>query len=430
MTWKLTTINLLFAAAISFSGSLCYAQEALFPDYIYKSNIRFPEVYKTGSDQTNNIIDLNSNQQLIFQFDDIDNDIKNYSYQVIHCNPDWSVSDLIHMQYMQGFESYNITESHFSQNVTRLYTHYQFTFPNEFMKPTISGNFIMKVFETNDPENIIFTRRFMVVENILSFPEAKIRYPSMVEIRNTHQELYFTINTENIVVQDYINDFKVNIIQNNRWDNPIIGLSPQYINTKEVKFNYMNGESSFAAGNQYRYIDIKTLQIITEPIVDIKIEGGTYHIRLRDEVVRNYRNYQNRPDINGRYTVYNQDGFSNTIDPDYADIYFTLPADEAFLGKEIFLIGNFSFGQMLDTYRMKYDSYRSVYWLAMPFKQGYYNYMFSVKDSKTGMGDVTPIEGSYAECENDYTIMAYVRRPGDITHKLLGVHYMNSLVDR
>jgi hypothetical protein len=413
-----------------FVGTQLSAQTYIFPDYVYQPNIRFPEVYKVGSDQTNNIIELNSNQKLIFQFDDWDNDLKNYSYQVIHCNPDWSVSDLIHMQYMQGFESYNITESHFSQNVTQLYTHWKFTFPNEFMHPTMSGNFIMKVFDTNDPEKIYFTRRFMVVESVLSFTEAKIRYSSRVDLRNTHQELYFTINTENIVVQDYVNDFKVNIIQNNRWDNAIFGLTPQYNYSTEVKFNYTNGESSFTAGNQWRYIDIKTIQLITEPIVDIKIEKGKYHIRIRDEVLRNYRNYQNRPDINGRYTVYNQDGFTTAIDPDYATLYFTLPNNETYKGKDVYMIGGFTYGQMLDQYKMNYDEYRDVYWLAMPFKQGYYNYMYTVKDNKTNKGDVTPIEGSYAECENDYTIMAYVRRPGDITHKLVGVKYLNSLVDR
>jgi hypothetical protein len=422
--------GIVFAIGVLVSYIPLKSQTILFPDYIYQSNIHFPEVYKTGSDQTNNIIELNSSQKLIFQFDDWDNDLKYYSYQVIHCNPDWSVSDLLHMQYMQGFESYNVIESHFSQNVTQPYTHYQFTFPNEFMKPTISGNFIMKVFDTNDPEKIVFTRRFMVVESVVSFPEAKIRYASGVDLRNTHQELYFTINTENIYVQDYINDFKVNITQNNRWDNAIIGLSPQYINTKEVKYNYTNGECSFAAGNQYRFIDIKTLQIINEPIVDIKIEQGKYHIRLRNEVLRNFRNYQNRPDINGRYTVYNQDGFSTTIDPDYATLYFTLPNDESYRGKEIYLLGGFTFGQMLDTYKMNYDNYRDLFWLAIPFKQGYYNYMYTVKDPKTGNGDITLIEGSYAETENDYTIMVYLRRPGDITHKLLGVQYINSLINR
>ncbi len=406
------------------------AQTYLFPDYVYQSNIKFPEVYKVGSDQSNNIIELNSNQTLLFQFDDWDNDLKNYSYQVIHCNPDWTVSDLVHMQYMQGFESYNIFDSHFSQNVTQLYTHYQFTFPNEFMRPVISGNFIMKVFDTNDPEKIAFTRRFMVVEPVVSFKEAKIRYASNVELRNTHQELYFTISTENIVVQDYINDFKVNIIQNNRWDNAILELAPQFISNGEVRFNYTNGESSFAAGNQYRFIDIKTLQLISEPITDIKIDQGKYHIRIRKEELRNFRNYQNRPDINGRYTIYNQDGFTTTIDPDYATLYFTLPNNDFYRGKDIYMIGAFSFGQMVDQFKMKYDEYNDVYWLAAPFKQGYYNYMYAIKDNKTNTGDVTLVEGSYAECENDYTILVYCRRPGDITHKLIGYKYLNSLSDR
>lgn len=429
MNFKNQVQLILFTAVFIGNGVIC-AQDLLLPDYIYSSNIRFPEVYKTGSDQTNNIIDLNSNQKLLFQFDDMDNDIKNYSYQVIHCNTDWTTSDLLHMQYMQGFETYIITDSKFAQNVTTPYTHYSFSFPNEYMRPVISGNFIMKVFETDNPDKIAFTRRFMVVENIAIFPEAKIRYASGVELRNSHQELYFTIGTENIMVQDYVNDFKVNIIQNQRWDNAIYGITPQFIGPRDVRFNYTNGELAFEAGNQYRFIDLKTLQLINEPIANIKFENGKYHIRLRDEYIRNNRNYQNRPDINGRYTVYNQDGFSTSIDPDYGLVYFTLPNDAMFDKKEVYLIGNFSFGQLLDTYRLTYDEFRDVYWIVMPFKQGYYNYMYAVLDKKTGKGDVSPVEGSYAECENDYTIMVYVRRPGDVTHKLVGVKYLNSLIDR
>lgn len=399
----------------------------LFPDYIYKSNIRFPLVYKVGSDQSNNVIDFNSTQQLYFGFDDLDFDVKNYSYQVIHCNPDWTKSDLLHMQYMNGFESYPILDWRFSQNCTQPYTHYYFTFPNEQMSTSISGNFIMKVFETDNPEEIVYTRRFMVVENILKI-NAKVRFASDVNLRNTHQEIYMTLNKENIMIQNAFTDLVVNITQNNRWDNAKINVGPQFIGTNTITYNHIDGKMSFEAGNQYRFIDLKTLMLVMEPIMDRKIENGTYHLRVRDIISRSVQTYQALPDINGRFTFYNQDAFTNTIDADYAWVYFSIPATSWLLNKEVFLIGGFSFGQLLDQYKLRFDVDQQKYFIKIPLKQGYYNYLFVVKD-KNGES-IQPLEGSFAETENDYQIYVYVKQPSDITHKLVGVEYINSLEDR
>ena len=42
------------------------------------------------------IINLNSDQKLLVSFDDLDADIKDYYFTIIHCNADWTESDLMH----------------------------------------------------------------------------------------------------------------------------------------------------------------------------------------------------------------------------------------------------------------------------------------------------------------------------------------------
>lgn len=399
------------------------------PDYVYRNNIRFVEIYREGADLTQPTIDLHSSQKLLIQFDDINQDTKNYSYQLLHCTYDWKVSDLLPMQYMQGFESYQIFDYELSNNTTQLYTHYWFTFPNEYMKPTISGNFILKVFETDNPDAVIFTRRLMVIDDKVAV-SGKIRYASNVSLRPTHQELYFTLNTAAVVIQNVYDDLKVVITQNNRWDNAIYNLKPQFITNGSIQYNYQSGESAFPGGNQYRFLDLKTLRLIKEPILEVDFRNDNYHILLRSDLPRSYRNFQMTNDINGRYVVYNQDTYGTGIDPDYAYVYVSLKMDEPLENGDVYLTGGFTFGELLDQYRMEYNEQYQTYELVTMLKQGYYNYMFAYKKRGESYGDVTPIEGSFAETENDYTIYVYLRQQGELSHKLVGISYLNSMKDR
>lgn len=405
------------------------SQSPLRPDYVYVPYIRFPEIYRDGAVQTMPIIELNSGQRLRIGFDDLNQGTQRYSYQVIHCNYDWTPSDLVFLQYMTGFETYEIFDYKFSTNTTQPYTHYWFYFPNENMRPTIPGNYILRVFKTDQPDETIFTRRFMVVEQRIGI-DAKVRYASNVQLRNTHQEVYFTLNTGGLTIQDAYNDLQVVIMQNNRWDNIKHDIPPQFISPGRYIYNYANGETAFPAGNQYRFLDLKTLMLIIEPINKVLIDQGKYHILLRPDIIRTYRNFQMLPDINGRFVIYNQDTYGTNIDPDYAYVYFSLPAEFPFDEGDVYLTGGFSFGLLLDQYKLQYNEKYRTYELVTQLKQGYYNYMYVVRNKKTGESITFLTEGDFAETENDYTILVYVRQPGDQTHKLYGVTHINSLKDR
>lgn len=272
-------------------------------------------------------------------------------------------------------------------------------------------------------------RRFMVVEQRVGI-DAKVRYASDVQLRNTHQEVYFTLNTGGLTIQDAYNDLQVVIMQNNRWDNIKHDIPPQFISPGRYIYNYANGETAFPAGNQYRFLDLKTLMLIIEPINKVLIDQGKYHILLRPDIIRTYRNFQMLPDINGRFVIYNQDTYGTNIDPDYAYVYFSLPAEFPFDEGDVYLTGGFSFGLLLDQYKMQYNEKYRTYELVTQLKQGYYNYMYVVRNKKTGESMTSLTEGDFAETENDYTILVYVRQPGDQTHKLYGVTHINSLKDR
>lgn len=269
----------------------------------------------------------------------------------------------------------------------------------------------------------------MVVEQRVEV-DAKVRYASDVKYRNTHQEVYFTLNTEGLTVQDAYNDLKVVIMQNNRWDNIKYDFPPQFMSPGKYVYNYATGETAFPAGNQYRFLDLKTLTLNIEPINKVFIDQGKYHVLLRPDVIRVYRNFQMLPDINGRYVIYNQDTYGTSIDPDYAYVYFSLPAEFPFEEGDVYLFGGFTLSQLSEQYKMQYNEKFRMYELVTQLKQGYYNYMYVVKNKKTDESITSVTEGDFAETENDYTIFVYIRQPGDLAHKLYGVAHINSLKDR
>ena len=77
------------------------------------------------------IINLASNDKLLISFDDLNGDRKNYAYTIIHCNSDWTESDLMTSEYIDGFTEEHISNYKFSFNTIQKYTHYQFEFPTK-----------------------------------------------------------------------------------------------------------------------------------------------------------------------------------------------------------------------------------------------------------------------------------------------------------
>ena len=74
---------------------------------------------------------------------------------------------------------------------------------------------------------------------------------------------------------------------------------------------------------------------------------------------------------------------------------------------------------------MEYDPQRKGYKKSLLLKQGYYDYMYAVRD-KTGKVSVAPINGDFWETTNRYTIFVYLFNPTQNYDQLIGVTTINS----
>ena len=361
------------------------------------------------------IINLNSAEQLLISFDDLDTDIKDYYFTIIHCKSDWTASDLMQSEYIDGFTDEPITNYEFSFNTLQKYSHYSFNFPTEELKPLLSGNYVFKIYEQGG-ETIAF-KRFMVLETMLTI-KAEVRRATLVDDRKTKHEIDFIIKHPDITIADPFSDIKVTIKQNNRGDNAITDLKPLFVKNNELIYDYQE-DNTFWGNNEFRHFDIKSLRYQSERIKEIIFDSTYHHVYLFNDRKRPFDRYSIEPDINGKFLIKSQEGWKSSIEADYAFVHFTLPVDHISYG-ELYLIGEFTNWQLEAANKLKYNAEKMQYEASIYLKQGYYNYHYALKDTTTNRVDVSFIEGTHYQTRNDYYIYVYYRAVGDRYDRFVG----------
>ena len=394
--------------------------EIIEPTIIYKNEtfnrqIKTVLCHNTIDELSLPIINLNSAEQLLISFDDLDTDIKDYYFTIIHCKSDWTASDLMQSEYIDGFTDEPITNYEFSFNTLQKYSHYSFNFPTEELKPLLSGNYVFKIYEQGG-ETIAF-KRFMVLETMLTI-KAEVRRATLVDDRKTKHEIDFIIKHPNITIADPFSDIKVTIKQNNRGDNAITDLKPLFVKNNELIYDYQE-DNTFWGNNEFRHFDIKSLRYQSERIKEIIFDSTYHHVYLFNDRKRPFDRYSIEPDINGKFLIKSQEGWKSSIEADYAFVHFTLPVDHISYG-ELYVIGKFTNWQLEAANKLKYNADKMQYEASIYLKQGYYNYHYALKDTTTNRVDVSFIEGTHYQTRNDYYIYVYYRAVGDRYDRFVG----------
>ena len=217
------------------------------------------------------------------------------------------------------------------------------------------------------------------------------------------------------------------VAQNNRWDNAIRNLQPLFIKPSELVYDYTM-ENVFLSGNEYRGLDLKNIDYLSDRIQKIEYIEPYYHFYLKPDVIRPYKAYIYEEDLNGKYVVQVDNARNKDTDADYVYVYFYLPYKIPIVGAEVYVFGELTSWKCNRKSKMKYNADKRQYELMLLLKQGYYNYEYVIIDEEDGFYDNTYIEGSHFDTENDYVIYVYHKDRSMQYDRLIGVSIVNSLV--
>ncbi len=424
---KIILLFIIYIVSIPFSQMFGINPNSnnILTDKVYKESIHSVQLYREGWKLSYPVIDLNAELPLELCFDDIAGNVANYYYKIVHCNFDWTPSNINEGDYTDGFLPAQITNYAMSFNTYFSYIHYSLKLPNDDFRFLISGNYALIVFEDMDEGKVAFVKRFFVSDAFVNI-EARIDRPVLSMYRNTSHEVNFNIETGSFLIENPYNDIKVAIHQNGRWDQSIIDLKPLFEKNGILEYNYQM-ENIFPAGNEYRWFDIKSMRYQSPYIKSIEYYQGYFHVLLFPDQIKASARYFYEEDLNGKYFVEIQEEQKDDTEADYVYVNFTLPYLNPATDGDFYVMGSLTGSEFSEQNKMNYNTEARAYELTLLLKQGYYNYRYDFLQHGKTSGDASVTEGNFYETENDYLIMVYYRGSSSRYDRLIGYQIANSL---
>ena len=358
---------------------------------------------------------------LVISFDDTEADEKDYYYKIEHYNYDWTKSQLLTSEFINGYEEDRIRDYENSFNTLQYYTHYKFTIPNKVTEIKISGNYVLSVFD--DDDTVVFTRRFVLYESKVDVGVRVVRTHDISTIQQK-QSVEFVVHHQNLHINNPKEEIKITILQNENWQTAKSGFTPMYFKNNQLIYKY-NKETSYWAGNEFWNFENKSVRNSTVAIANVALGDEIYHTYLYTNLERIDKAYTYYPDVNGNFVVRNINGKGTELEADYTWVHFYLESLEDLDGKEVYVSGAFNNWQLNAQNLMTFNDDSQLYEAKILLKQGFVNYQFLTKDENRNLSN-HDVDGSYFQTENQYTVLVYYRKFGSRYDRVIGLGNGNS----
>jgi hypothetical protein len=351
-----------------------------------------------------------------FVFDDLYGTEANYFYTIAHCDYDWKPSQLAKQEYLNGFDDQRIQDYSNSLTTLQIYSHYKLTFPNRLTQFRVSGNYMIKILD--DDKNIVFTKKFIIYEELVSVPMQVRRARNVAVVEKKHN-IEFSIKSAIINFQSPLQNVKVMLLQNGKFDSAITNIKPQFTIGNDLIYRY-DKETQFWAGNEFLFFENKDIRASNNNIARIDSKGGLYNAYLYLSQARANLPYTYYPDINGNYIVKNIGRENNEIEADYAWVFFSLSAPAFYEKKSIYVNGMFNNFAIGEENKMDYNAEKGIYEKALLIKQGFTNFQYVIADNNGKIDEENAIDGNFFQTEDNYFVLVYYKENNQRYDRIIG----------
>lgn len=408
--------GLFFLLLLTIQIAVAQNQQFVYENKVYQPTIKTVECYNSQKEQSLPVIALKSNERLVFSFDDLNAGSKNYWYTIEHCTSDWKSSRLSTIDYLESLSEDRINDYKYSFGTIQKYTHYQLTLPNTQIKPKISGNYLLKVYEEGNQQKPVISQQFYVVDNVVNIG-VDVVASSQVSLRFSNQKVNFTI-LHQMPIQNPYTDLKAIVMQNGNPQTAIINTKPNFIRPGSLVYNELNS-NDFPAGNEFRKFDVRSLRYKGDNVQDI-IKDSTTSVILFQDINTSKAKYSNLVDENGSFFIRNKEGSDDPTEGDYANVMFTLNAVPPTPNGDAYVVGRFNNYVLNEASKLSFEPSRKRFYGNILLKQGLYDYKYVWFNKDTKKIDQTVFEGSFFETLNTYQVFAYYKKPGMRWEELIG----------
>lgn len=391
---------------------LCVAQVAV--DSVWRSDVKTVTLYRDGVELEAPVLTLGGSDRLRLQFDVLSDQPEHLRYTIAHCDADWRRDDLEPYEFISGFES-GIVEGYDFSFTTRVpYVHYFQVLPDRYAQFTHSGNYVLTVSLSDQPDSVLLTRRFCVSEKAATVEASIVRPYDGIEIDRRQQvDVAVTSNVMPFLPQ-YVT---VVAQQNGRTDNQrhleFSGYSGQALCFRNRPCNIFDG------GNTFRFFDLSNLHAPMYNVQRIETYGGETFAIIKPLEDRSRKHFIAETVLNGGMRVNVWDRSNPSIEADYVWVNVSLPMAQPFIDGGVHIVGALTDWRTDSASRMEYNPRFHAYTARLLLKQGYYAYQLLFQSARGGVATTARLEGDHHETPNNYTIYVYYRTPADRADRLL-----------
>lgn len=363
------------------------------------------------------VLVLGTGDAVEIEFDMLDDERRYLRYEIFHCNADWQPSTLSYLEYLDGFNEGTIDDYEYSGPTTVAYIHYRLILPNQDFQFKISGNYMVRIYDENDPEHTLIRARFSVSEQSAPI-SVFVTSRTDIDFNREHQQLEITVDCERAPVADLFSDAIVTVTQNGRSDAVRYIPHPLRISGRRMIFEHQP-ELIFEGGNEYRRFETVSNYLPGMNVDRVVYQAPYYHHYILTDKPRSASEYLYDQTLHGGYVVREYNSNYSDTEADYVVVHFSLEMPELF-SEEIYIDSD-AFDRVLgQESQMKYNRETGRYEKAALLKQGAYSYQYIGVPAGTSVGRTATVEGNKYQTTNQYTVNVYTRRPGERYDRMIG----------
>jgi len=351
------------------------------------------------------------------QFDDLYGDDSNYYYRVKAYDYDWTPSKLKQIDYIDGLDRQRILTYENSFNTLQGYTNYKLTLPSSRYRITKSGNYVLEIY--NQDDEVVIRRKFVLYENAVNVP-IQIKRARNLDFIETKQNVEFSVLLGEAVYQNPVQNIKVAIFQNGRWDSFIRDIKPQYTMGNDLIYKY-DEPTQFWASNQFLNFDNSDIKQVNNMIGSITTDNGIYNTYLYTNEGRKSKGYTYFPDINGSFYPRTINGRNAVTEAEYSWVYFSYkPGEDSSKDIDYYVTGMFNDYALVPAHKMIYNEEKGAYEQTILVKQGFTNFSYTTLYKGVVNPELSP-DGNFAMTTNRYQVIVYYRGNNDLYDRAIGI---------
>lgn len=391
--------------AKSTEGAFALPQQKAPPN-----DIQSIQLHPKGHPGSAPIISLDSDEKLRLSFDYLGSQSRQFRVEVSHRNRQWQKSSISPSTYLDSFSQSYIQNSRSSFTNRPSYQHVEFEFPNNQLRPVVSGNYLLEIYSYNGGQ-LLFSMPFFITENT---GDISTRIEMLYAQRSDGRPLAQPFTT--YLYPDFVEypqfDLSISFAHNQFWGRMreagfLDTISPGKLN------GHLQRRDAFVGNYEFKLLDLRSFDVDGQRILEYQPEPTPPRIILRRDV--------QKLDTNPRFFGPSTLGIPlDDRGSEYAQVEFSLETESTVSpSSDIYIVGHFNNWMINELNKMSYDT-KTGMWKGQAFiKQGEYAYKYVLVANDTI--DDLALDQGFLSAQQEYLTFIYFKDPDQNYDRILKV---------